>query len=89
MRVEANAGRIVCVPHQLEEQNSSLIVTNKKCDNIEQVIDSRSIGVQPNDIVVYDKNKAVEFAMNGQTYIVFAHDGVLAHIRKEEETTND
>lgn len=89
MRVEATAGRIVCVPHQLEEQNSSLIVTSKKCDNIAKVIDSKTMTVQPNDIIVYDKEKAREFTMDGQTYIVFSCDGVLAHIKEEEETTND
>jgi co-chaperonin GroES (HSP10) len=88
MRVEASAGRVVCVPHQLEEQNNSLIVTNKKNDNIAKVVDSRTIGTQPNDIIVYDKEKAHEFTMDGQTYIVFSCDGVLAHIREEEEVDN-
>lgn len=88
MRVEASAGRVVCVPHQLEEQNSIIVRSNKN-DNIAKVVDSRTIGVQPNDIIVYDKEKAREFTMDGQTYIVFSCDGVLAHIREEEETNND
>lgn len=89
MRVEASVGRVVCVPYQLEEQNSGLIVTNKKNDNIAMVIDSQTMRVQPNDIIVYDKEKAREFTVDGKTYITFSCDGVLAHIREEEEVDND
>jgi co-chaperonin GroES (HSP10) len=89
MRVEASDGRIVCVPYQFEKQNGGLVVTTNRCDNIAKVINSKSVGVQPNDIVVYDKKKAMEFVVDRKTYIVFSCDGMLAHIREEEETNND
>ena len=85
MRISAKNDYIVGTPYKFNEQHNDLIITHKETDNVIQVVSSNASMYQRDDIIVYNKEKAIECMINGETYIAFQYDGVIAKIYTKED----
>lgn len=88
MRIIAQNYWVIGEPYKLNEQHNGLIVNNKEANNILKVISARYDYIG-NEILVYDKEKAVECVINGKTYIAIYPEDIIAQIDLEEGEENN
>lgn len=84
MRISAKNDYIIGTPYKFNEQHNDLIITHRETDNVIQVVSSNASMYQRDDIIVYNKEKAIECIIDGETYIAFQYDGVIAKIYTKE-----
>ena len=86
MKIIAQNDYVIGKPYKSEEKNG-LIIANRNYDNIVVVI-SRPYGIAVTlsigDIIIYNKDKAIELNIDGVTYIAFKLEDMIAHIKEEE-----
>jgi len=89
MRIYAHDEWVVGEPYKFNEQHNGLIVNTKETDNVLKVISSPQDYIYTDDILVYNKEKAVECVVNGKTYIAVDLDNIIARIDLEEGEENN
>jgi hypothetical protein len=89
VRIIAQNYRIIGEPYKFKETHNSLIVNTKETENIIKVISSHSSYVHLDEILVYNKEKAIECIINGKTYIAIKYDDIIARIDLEEGEENN
>ena len=83
MKIYARNDYVICKPYKSEEK-SGLIIANRNCDNIAVVVATNAMTINVNDILIYNKEKAMELNIDGVTYIAFRWEDVIAHIEEEK-----
>lgn len=88
MKIYAKNDYIIGIPYKFNEQHNDLIITCRESDNVLQIVsaDSYPSMYREDDIIVYNKEKAIECTINGETYIAIRYDGVIAKIDTKGNT---
>ena len=83
MKIYAKNDYIIGKPYKSNE-NNGLIITNKNDDNIVEIISysTYGVGIKTGDVIVYNKDKAIELYIDGVTYIAFKFEDVVACIER-------
>ena len=88
MKITAQNYRVIGEPYHFKEESNGLII-HKETENVLKVISSHSIYIHLDEILVYDKEKAIECVIDGKTYIAIKPDDIIARIDLEEGENNN
>lgn len=87
MRLYARNRYLICEPYELTNTSSnSLLIQNANTNKTAKVVDDCGCHscCEINDIVLYDEDKAKEYMLNGNKYIIVHNDDIFAVVGEEK-----
>lgn len=84
MKIYASNNWVVGEPYTFNKQHNGLIINNEETDNILKVVASDIYSIYIDDLIIYNKDKAIKNVIGGKTYIAVNLDDVIARIDLEE-----
>ena len=88
MKIYAHNCWVIGEPYKFNEQHNGLIINGKETNNVLKVI-SASYDYYTDEILVYNKEKAIECVIGDKTYIAIELADIIAHIDLSEGEENN